>query len=197
MRTDSSSIFAFLMLLGLILGTGCSTPSPAGQPTSAPTSTQDSGFTRISAGSGSFLFDEAYRNLMQYPPEAPNVSSGEMQVYYIHGTDLDLSGNASAWIFGVRYAGETALLSYSGEGWQRIPWNVSLTGDGIDMEKIMTPDRLFSKNSAEIRVSSPQGAAEQRDLDLARGVYTLTIASAGAERVLTFNATTGGPVLQP
>lgn len=197
MRTDISSIFAFLMLLGLIIGTGCSTPSPAGQLTPTPTGTQDSGFTRISAESGSFLFDEAYRNLRQYPPEAPNVSSVEMPVYYIHGTDLDLSGNASAWIFGVRYAGETTLLSYSGGGWQRIPWDVSLTGDGIDMEKIMTPDRLFSRNSEEIQGSPPPGTAERRDLDLARGVYTLTIASGDAERVLTFNATTGGPVLQP
>lgn len=192
MRTGISSFFAVLMLLGLILGAGCSAPSPAGQTAPAPNGTPVSGFTRISPETGSVPFDEAYRNLRQYPPEAPDISSRTMPVYYIHGTDIDLTGNASAWIFGVRSAGETVLLSYSGGGWQRIPWNVSLGGDGIDMEKIVTPDRLFSQNSAAL-----EGTAGRRDLDFTRGDYTLTSMSGSTERVLTFNATTGKPVTQP
>jgi hypothetical protein len=91
----------------------------------------------------------------------------------------------------VLHSGGTELLSYDRSGWIKIPWNASLLSEAIDVEKIVSPGILFSRNSAVILINPSTAIPERRDLDLIRGVYTLTITSGSNERILTFNATTG------
>jgi len=55
---------------------------------------------------------------------------------------------------------------------------------------------LFVKNKAVILSNPSPTNPERRDLDLIRGIYTLTIVSGSKDRILTFNATTGELITQ-
>ena len=197
MRRNISIIFAILGLLSLILCSACVSQPPANQKPANQTTQQSGGLVQVSEGSSSISFDEAQQNLMEYRPDPTDESTGINTIYYIHGTNVDVSGNASSWIFGVRHSGGTALLSYDRGGWIQIPWNVSLTTEEIDVERIISPGSLFGKNNAVIFSNPSQANTERRDLDLLRGIYTLTITSGSKDRILTFNATTGVLITQP
>jgi hypothetical protein len=72
-----------------------------------------------------------------------------------------------------------------------IPWNATPNSEPIDMDIIVSPDRLFNENKAVISENSSLITSERMDLELQRGVYTLTITSRDLSRSLKFNATTG------
>jgi len=186
MRRNIPNIFAILALLSLILCSACVSQPPANQ-----TSQQNVGLVQISERSPYISFDEAQQNLMDYRPDPTNESTAIKTIYYIHGTNLDVSGNASSWIFGVRHSGGTELLAYDRSGWKTIPWNVSLLSEEIAVDRIVSPGNLFSQNNAVILTNPSTAIPERRDLDLIRGVYTLTITSGSKDRILTFNAATG------
>jgi hypothetical protein len=184
-------VFALVALFILSLCSACMSQTSANQSTVNQSSGQNAGLVQISDESPSISFDDAHKNLMDYHPDPANKTTGINTIYYIHGTNVDLLGNASSWIFGVRHSGGTELLSYDRSGWVKIPWNVPTPPEEINFEKIESPGSLFSKNSAVIVGNPAQANPERRDLDLMRGIYTLTSTSASGERILTFNATTG------
>jgi len=179
-------VFALVALFILSLCSGCTSQPSVNQP-----STQNAGLVQISDESPYISFDDAHKTLMEYRPDPANKTSGITTIYYIHGTNVDLSGNASNWIFGVRYSGGTELLSYDRSGIVKIPWNAPTLAEEINLERIVSPGSLFSKNTAVIAGNPVQANPERRDLDLMRGIYTLTSTSASGERILTFNAATG------
>ena len=186
MRRNIPAFFAISILIILILCSACILQSSPDK-----NSTQNAGLAQVSEESSSISFDLARQNLAEYRPDPANGSSGIKTIYYIHGTNLDISGNALSWIFGVVYAGETELFAYDHSGWIRIPWNAPPVSQEIDVEKIVTPGSLFSKNSAAILSESSPTNPERRDLELIQGIYTLTITSGSRDRILMFNATTG------
>jgi len=203
MRTNIPIIFAIVLFLALILATGCVTQSSddqkARQDTGPATTNQrDSGFAQISEGSPYIRFDDAYQSFREYIPDpADNASTAVKTVYYIHGTDMDRAGNASGWIFGARHSGGSSLLSYDRSGWVQVPWDASLIAEEIDVTGIVAPDKLFSQNNAVILGTTNSAIPERLDLDLIRGVYTLTLTSGSTERILNFNATTGKLITLP
>ena len=117
MRRNIPAFFAILILIILILCSACILHHPD------KNSTQNAGLAQVSEGSSYISFDLARQNLAEYRPDPANGSSAIKTIYYIHGTNLDISGNALSWIFGVGYAGETGLFAYDHSGWIRIPWN--------------------------------------------------------------------------
>jgi len=186
MRRNIPAIFVISMLIVLVLCSACVTQPPANQP-----SQQNVGLARISEESPYISFDVAHQSLREYQPDPTNESTGIKTIYYIHGTNVDGTGNATSWLFGVRHSGGTELLAYDRSGWKQITWNASLLSEEIDVDRIVSPGSLFSQNKAVIISNSSPAIPEQRDLDLVRGIYTLTITSGSKERILTFNATTG------
>jgi hypothetical protein len=201
MRRNIPIIFAILGLLSLILCSACVSQPPANQTQANQTPANQTsqkivGLVQVSEGSPSISFDEAQQNLREYQPDPANESTDIKTIYYIHGTNLDGTGNASSWIFGVRYSGGTALLSYDRGGWIQIPWDATLISEEIDTERIVSPGRLFSQNNAVILSNPSPTNPERRDLDLIRGIYTITITSGSKDRILTFNAITGELITQ-
>jgi hypothetical protein len=186
MRRNIPTIFAFLVLLSLILCSACVSQS---SPDKAPQ--QNVGLAQISEGSPYISFDVALQNLGEYVPDPTNESTAVKTVYYIHGTNVDGTGNATSWLFGVRHSGGTELLAYDRSGWKQIPWNASQLSEEIDVDRIVSPGSLFSQNNAVILINPSPTNPQRRDLDLIRGIYTLTITSGSKDRILTFNATTG------
>ena len=193
MHKSVPMIFAILMLISLILCSACVSQPPANQ-----TLQQNVGITRISAMADSpyISFDVAQQNLLTYQPDSTNQSAAPKTIYTIHGMDVNESGYAASWIFGVRISNVTELLAYGPGGWIKIPWDSSFPSEEIDIGKIVSPSRLFSQNNAVILSNPSRTIPERRDLDLIRGIYTLTIVSGSKDRILTFNATTGELITQ-
>jgi hypothetical protein len=185
MRRNIPTIFVILALIILILCSACVSPTTTNQPTQ-----QNGGLTlnTLKTESPSISFENAYQNLMNYRPDTTNESTANT-IYTIYGMNIDRSGNATSWVFGVRHSGGTELLAYDQSGLTRIPWNAPPFSSEINVDNIVPPNSLFSQNSAII-LSNPS-PIERQDLELSRGTYTLTITSGTQERVLTFNATTG------
>lgn len=179
-------IFFISALIGMMLCSACILQSAPDR-----TSGQNAGLAQVSEESPYISFDQARQNLAEYRPDPANGSAVTKTIYYIHGTNLDASGNAVSWIFGVRHAGETELLAYDRNGWIQIPWNAPPLYQEIDPEKIVSPGSLFSQNRAAILSKSSTTNPERRDLELIQGIYTLTITSGSGDRILMFNATTG------
>jgi hypothetical protein len=105
--------------------------------------------------------------------------------------DIDGSGNASVWIFGVSRRNGAEFLVYEKTGWTKIPWNTTLPSEAIILDTIVSPGSLFSQNKAMIPSNPSLAIPERWDLELQKGVYTLTITSGSSSRSLSFNATTG------
>jgi hypothetical protein len=121
-----------------------------------------------------------------------NESASNKTIYYILAKDVDDSGNAMSWVFGVNYGTGARLLIYDKSGWTTFPRsNTTLPSKEIVVDHIVSPGNLFNQNKAVI-VGTPSSAIpERKDLELQQGVYTLTMYSGSKGKILTFNATTG------
>ena len=196
--------FAILGLLSLILCSACVSQPPANQ-----TTRQDAGLTQtttVPVDSLRISFEEAKAKLADYRINALNESGNVIPVKYIRrdldlsgnattvnymrSRDLDLSGNATGWIFGVYTGNKSEFLVYDRTGWTTIA-NATLPSEAIVLDTIVSPDFLFEKNKEMISGNSSPAIPERRDIELQRGIYTLTITSGSTSRTLTFNATTG------
>ena len=203
MRRNIPLSFAILGLLSLILCSACVSQPPANQ-----TTRQDAGLTQttVPVDNLRISFEEAKARLADYRINALNESGNVIPVKYIRrdldlsgnattvnymrARDLDLSGDATGWIFGVYTGNKAEFLVYDRTGWTTIA-NATLPSEAIVLDTIVSPDFLFEKNKEMISENSSPAIPERRDIELQRGIYTLTITSGSTSRTLTFNATTG------
>jgi len=187
MRTNIPIIFIVLVLSALIFGTGCVSQSSEGQ---APR--QDTGFTQPSllAETGRISFDEAKARLTDYRLNVLNEYGNGTRVNYLRSRDVDEYGNATGWIFGV-YTGQGAeFLLFDRIGWTTIP-NATIPKDEIDLDTIVSPGVLFTKNKAILTGTISPSVPARRDIELQQGLYKLTITSGSTRKTLAFNASTG------
>jgi len=180
MRRNIPQIFAILLLSILVLCSGCVFPG-------SEKPVVNGGLSQITTPEISpyISFEEAKQKFEDYN------GAEKLPVYYIFSRDVDGSGNAESWLFGVRQSTGTELLMYDRTGWKTIPWNASLPSEEIMLNQGVSPGTLFSQNKQVILSTSSPSIPERRDLVLKQGMYTLTINSGSASRTLMFNATTG------
>jgi hypothetical protein len=180
-------IFAILVLLILSLCCACVSQKPGDQ-----TSGQNTGLTQITLPSDTPLisFEEATAELYEYRSSELNNPFTVKTVYYMRSKEVDGSGNATGWIFGVRNGNGTMFLEYDRTGWTTIA-NATLSSEEIVLENVLSPVFLFNKNKEMISGILSPSIPERQDLELQRGMYKLTATSGSKTRILTFNATTG------
>ena len=180
MRRNIPQIFAILLLTILVLCSACVLPGNEKPVVNV-------GLSQVTTPEISpyISFEEAKQKFEDYN------GAEKLPVYYIFSRDVDGSGNAESWLFGVRQSTGTELLMYDRTGWKTIPWNASLPSEEIMLNQVVSPGTLFSQNKQVILSSSLQSIPDRRDLVLKQGIYTLTINSGSASRTLMFNATTG------
>ncbi|HZK30593.1 MAG TPA: hypothetical protein VFC43_05080 [Methanoregula sp.] len=186
MRRNIPTIFSIMTLVALILICACLAQSPADQ------SSRPGGLTQITpASEGSRLsFETAKQNFLEYRSESTNDIETRKNVNYMLSRDMDDHGNARTWIFGVYGEKGPVYLINDITGWTTIE-NVTLPSEKISLDTIVTPENLLKQNRAAILNNPSPGVTERWDLELQRGVYTLTITSGSSARSLIFNATTG------
>jgi hypothetical protein len=188
MRRNIPAIFAISALILLILCSACTFfPSEEKKEGGLTQVTIPEEFSRIS-------FGEAQHKLEGYTMDSVNGTADGKTIYSLIAKDVDESGNATSWVFGINQGVGAKLLVYDRTGWTVFPWNTVIT-EKIAIDQIVTPGSLFANNKATITGSS-QKVTERMDLELQQGIYTLTIYSGSVNRVLTFNATTGALITQ-
>ena len=180
MRRNIPQIFAILLLTILVLCSGCVLPG-------SEKPVVNVGLSQVTTPEISpyISFEEAKQKFEDYN------GAEKLPVYYIFSRDVDSSGNATIWLFGVRQSTGTELLMYDRAGWKIIPWNAILPSEEIILNQVVSPNTLFIKNKDVIFGASSHSIQERRDLELKQGVYTLTITTENTSRILTFNATSG------
>ena len=214
MRTNVPIIFVIVGLLILILSSACVSQQPANQ-----TTQHDTGLAQtivpvntIPVNNLRISFEEAKARLADYRinalyehalNEAGNATTVKLMrsrvlegsgnattVNYMRSRDLDESGNATGWIFGIYNGDKAEFLTYDRTGWTIIA-NAALPSETIALDSVVSPDFLFKMNKEMISGNSSPTIPERRDIELQRGIYTLTITSGSTSRTFTFNATTG------
>lgn len=188
MRRNIPAIFAISALIGLILCSAC-TFLPSEEK-------KEGGLTQVTipVESSRISFGEAQQKLDKYKMDSVNETADGKTIYSIIAKDVDESGNATSWVFGINQGVGAKLLVYDRTGWTVFPWS-TVIAEKIALDQIVSPGTLFANNKATITGSS-QTVPERRDLELQQGVYTLTIYSGSTNRILTFNATTGALITQ-
>ena len=187
MRKITPAIFVILILGLLIVSSAC-VSSPPGEKNTRPG--EVSSVTQPSE-SHYISFDTALQNLPAYQPDPANASFFTRPIYYFTGINVNGSGDAKNWIFGVRSTSGTEMLAYDRNGWTTIPWNAPPGSKEIAVDQIVRPEQLFSQNMAVIINNPSSTVPGKSDIELKQGNYTLTITSGDMNRILTFNATTG------
>ena len=127
MRKNIRAIFVISTLVFMVLCSAC--VSPFGDQKK-----QEGGLTQVTvtAASSRISFEEAYQNLKDYRVDSSSVSPDNKRIYYILARDVDDSGNAMSWVFGVNYGMGDRLLIYEKSGWTVFPnskSNTPLRGD--------------------------------------------------------------------
>ena len=184
MRKTMPAILVISTLVVLVLCSACVLPG-----SEKPVANVE--FTQVTTQeiSNYISFEEAKQTFEDYI--SINRSAEKLPVYYIFYRDVDSSGNATIWLFGVRQSTGTELLMYDRAGWKIIPWNATLPSEEIVLNQIVSPSTLFVQNKEVVFSSASPSIPERRDLTLKQGIYILTINSGSTSRILTFNATTG------
>ena len=180
-------VFAILVLFVLSLCSACVTQTSPNQ-----TSQQNNGLSLITPeeDNSHISFEEAKAKLIEYRLYELNEPGAANSVYYMRSKEVDESGNATGWTFGIHNGNKTEFLVYDLTGLTTIA-NATLPSEEIVLDNVVSPGNLFNQNKAVISGNPPTAIPERRDVELQRGIYKLTISSGNTARILTFNATTG------
>ena len=190
MRKIIPTIFVISILVVLVLCCACVLPFGDQKPQQGGGPVQVS----VPAESSRISFEVALQNLKKYQMESSTGSENVKRIYYILAKDVDESGDAMSWVFGVNYGSGDRLLIYEKSGWTAFPRsNTTLPSDEIVVDQIVSPGTLFTRNKEVL--STPSSAIpEMRDLELQQGNYTLKLYTGNKETIFIFNATTGAVI---
>jgi len=194
-------VFIIALLMTISLFSGCVFPSaPVNQTPEIPpvnaTPTIDIGLVPVerTPDQAYISFAEAKENLVQSELLSLDIFPKPTRILFIQGGNLDKSGNALHWVFGVHKGDINELRVYDRSGWSIIPWNGAISGEDIDLDRVVSPRDLFNQSTIQNLESTSSAIPVQRDIELKNGIYTIAITSGSTSQVLMFNATTGAAI---
>jgi hypothetical protein len=116
-----------------------------------------------------------------------NGSSQNPRVYYVMGQKVNAAGQAQHWILGIRQGSNTTLKTFDSTGVSTIPWQWDkLPSQAIDLPGILSPSEIMNLTN-----SGNQTQPGDAQIEISRGVYTVTMPSGSQPREYLINATTG------
>jgi hypothetical protein len=136
-------------------------------------------------------FDEAKGNLKDSESLSLNPFLKSPRLLFIQGGNVDESGNAQRWVFGINKGDVNELRVYDHSGWTIIPWNATISSGEIDLNQVVSPDVIFKQIDIQILGTSRDPQQIQRDIELRNGTYTLTVNDGSSSQIMRFNAATG------
>jgi hypothetical protein len=124
---------------------------------------------------------------MAYEPLHPD----EIHIQMVSGENLDDTGNASSWLFIVRYQNKTKFVTYDRDGETILDWSGGYPREEVFPNQVVSPGTLFDQNRDSIFKTPQAISTESRRLVLSGDTYTLTIRGRDSSRILVFDAKTG------
>ena len=185
-----SLVAVIILFATLIFCTTCFASAPPGEQPASPGSTgADLGPVILTDESPVYTsFEKAASGLGDIPGLSRDHES-RLQISYIKGENVDENGWAARWLFEARSDSGSELRVFDRRGWTVIPWNVTHVTESISLDGIVSPTVLFNQSRSLIAENNPSPSG--REIELQGNVYTLTINSVNASRVMRFDATTG------
>jgi len=187
MRCIKSGIAACLVV-ALCLCAGCIFDSSLNQTTVNKTQV-NVGIAPVN-GAGPYViysFEDAAAAVQREYESQFNTSHKDLRFYYVRGENVDASGLAERWTFGIREGENASMLVYDPSGMVRIPW----TGDGLPSGEIATGHILSPAKIIALSYSGNLTADGPFVLEISEGEYTLSAPPGSVPREFIFNATTG------
>ena len=118
-------------------------------------------------------------------------SSSNFTLHYIRGTDLDFSGRAAHWVFGVRYDNRSVLMYFDAPGWRSVSWEGAVPEKEIVADSFVSPSKVINRNAGILYASDPQKEGLIKRMDLMNGKYTITMERQGTQQTFVFDAGSG------
>lgn len=189
MRGPALLIVAAGLVVGLCFCAGCILgPSAPEQPVVNNTSV-DVGIVPV-AGSiprESFTLEEAASVVTGKLQDQGNGSMQEHPFYYIKGENVDTSGKAERWIFGIMEDNHTSMMMYDQTGVVTIP----LQGADLPTQEINISGILSPASIIKIAYPQNQNITGTFGIRISDGEYTLTTPLGSQPRGYMIDATTG------
>jgi len=117
-------------------------------------------------------------------------ANGNYTVHYIHGENIDSSGNADNWILAVKTNQSQFYFQFKDGVYSYYPWNEQNISKPILVDKIIMPDKIFAqhRNLIDDILGSP--GITRREIQLENGIYTLTVTTS-SPKDYSFDAYSG------
>ena len=139
---------------------------------------------------GKIPLELAMGELDWYSPSDSSIGNNKT-IHQVHGSGVDLQGNASSWVLGVRDGEMSYLLIYGQNGWRQVAWGEPFTSPRISFNATITPNHLYEQNQGIIGDALKKGNVTESDIDLSDDIYTVTVRSSVGIALIGFNSTTG------
>ncbi len=148
MHKSIPMVFAILALVIIIFSCACVSQPPANQ-----TSQQNGGLTQITVPSETTFisYEEAKANFIAYRSYELSDPVNATTVNYLRSRDVDGSGNATGWIFGIYNGPDAEFLVYDRTGWTTIA-NAILPSEEINLDRCCIPRQFIQpEQSSDFR----------------------------------------------
>ncbi|MCU0629764.1 MAG: hypothetical protein MUF37_01250 [Methanoregulaceae archaeon] len=101
--------------------------------------------------------------------------AGNYTIHYIHGEDIDTSGNAKNWVIAVKNNQSQFYFEYEDQEYRMYPWNEKNISKTLLVDEIILPEDLFVLHKAQVGMMFGDPGIKRREINLENGIYTLTI----------------------
>lgn len=116
--------------------------------------------------------------------------NGNYTIHYIHGEDIDSSGNAKTWLLAIKTNQSQFYFEYSDQNTRQYAWNETNISKPILVDKLIMPDRLFTSHRNLIEDILGGTGITRKEIQLENGIYTLTVTK-NAPKEYLFDAYSG------
>jgi hypothetical protein len=198
-RKHLAVFISLMLLLASCFISGCSKETPPSQ-LNETTKSSNLGFRPdiISHEHQALNFTKTVTDLVNIRFDTKNDNAvnapRKNQILYVSGAGLNDKGEAKSWTFAVRYNNRTSIVTYDQHSRSIVDWTGNFSQREIELDSVIMPEDLFTKNRAAIIRDQEDALTMSRDLVLSMDNYTLTISGTGIKRVLVFDAETGALV---
>ena len=113
------------------------------------------------------------------------------EVFIIQGENLTMDGSASRWIIGYTEGTTHAFFAYDSTGQSIIPWRAWLPGNAIPVERMLMPEDILSRHSAEIAALQDPVTGRIETLELRGTIYIISTQTGGRIKNVRIDALNG------
>ena len=190
MRCGGPYVMALILIVILSFCPGCvSGPSVQNQtvpPSTPPADLKVTALTEYNATHQTYSLDDAMAAIVtDNQIRAGNGAQQNFSLCYIEGTNVELSGKAEHWLFGVCGDHTTSMIGYDSHGISRMNWSQGMSDQMIDTGSLLSPAKIIGiAYPGRLAITIPQ-------LEVRNSEYILTAPQGETPQEFTINTTTG------